>query len=248
MPKVSGGLSIDVFTMTIKVNLIVSETMSVELKLHNIKLGTSPIEEVMDSGSLAPASAADFKDIFKSSVEIQLLGSLGYTLNASGTAAADLSEIFTLIKNKQGVSLLQNPLVQIDITNDVDMHHVANTYVYVDLNDFSKLKVAVEIYKDVADMTNGVGTAIAAYIDGTDIYVDVSALGIPKLRIANVNIAKSSKTLCRTPVCSPQPTAALNTTWVKAGAICCSATSATCKLTLPSCSRLNASQSASTCI
>lgn len=190
MPKVSGGLSIDVFTMTIKVNLIVSETMSVELKLHNIKLGTSPIEEVMDSGSLAPASAADFKDIFKSSVEIQLLGSLGYTLNASGTAAADLSEIFTLIKNKQGVSLLQNPLVQIDITNDVDMHHVANTYVYVDLNDFSKLKVAVEIYKDVADMTNGVGTAIAAYIDGTDIYVDVSALGIPKLRIANVNIAK----------------------------------------------------------
>lgn len=190
MPKVSGGLSIDIFTMTIKVNLIVSETMSVELKLHNIKLGTSPIEEVVDSGSLAPAAAADFKDIFKSSVEIQLLGSLGYTLNASGTAAADLSEIFTLIQNKQGVSLLQNPLVQIDIANNVDMHHVVNTYVYLDLNDFGKLKIAIEIYKDVEDMTNGVGAAIAAYVDGKDIYVDVSALGIPKLRIANINIAK----------------------------------------------------------
>lgn len=188
MPKVSGGLSIDIFTLTIKVTLVVQETMSVELKLHNITLDTKPIEEVVDSGSMAPATAAEFKDIFKTSLEIQLLGSLGYTLNATGKPAADLSEIFTLIQNDSGMSLLQNPLVEIDVANNVDMHHVVNTYVYVDLADFNKLKIALEIYKDVDDMTNGTGAAIAAYVDGKDIYVDVSALGIPKLRIANINL------------------------------------------------------------
>ena len=193
MPTVEGGLSIDTTNWTVSLNMKFDSNMDIKLGIKNIKVGTSPSEAVPGSGSLLPENADSFTDIMDMRLLVELIGSMSYqaTQSSETNPAVDLSGILSLITNESGLPLIQNPQLQIRIGEDISMEHAINTRLYVDTADFMNIKVAIEIFKNKADaQVPGATPQIGIYLDGSDIFVDLGGLGIPKLHIANVNLGK----------------------------------------------------------
>ncbi|MEG2456793.1 MAG: hypothetical protein RSB08_03100, partial [Clostridia bacterium] len=188
-PLLGGGVVIDLRNLHIGVNLDFDNAMSIGIGIGYISLAKPDDYRKQADGKFSfIANKAEFKDLKQLKLNLDLLGELSYTgiRTSSTNPAIDLSELFKLIKIK-GKPLLENPLFQLRVGSDMGTTYVINTHAYLDLSDFNKLKVSLEVW-DTID-PNHHALMIGAYLDGQDVFLDLSSLGFPKLKIEGVNLA-----------------------------------------------------------
>ena len=195
-PPMGGGVFIDFRNLYIGVNLdfheLADDNVTPRDEMMRISLGVGFISlNTPDSyagGSFIPEiERAEYKDLTKLKIDIDLLGELTYTgiRSSAATPPVDLSSLFKLIKVK-GQPLLENPMFQLRIANNMGTTYMINTHIHLDLENFNNLKISLEVW-DTADPDN-YALMIGAYIDGYDVYLDLSSLGIPRIKLGGVNL------------------------------------------------------------
>ncbi len=195
MPLVMGSLSIELSTREIHLDLdFYEETEELDTEGNPIKevtmgIGFSLVGTKLGFGStsqLAPEDPDSYRNLLTGDILIELLGYIDFEADATSTTnlALDLSKIFSLITNDSGVALVQNPLFQVRVANDIDKTYYVDTQIYIDLSNFNNLRISFKIYTLESDYGIGI------YVDGSDIYIDLSWLGIPKLKIEDVNLGE----------------------------------------------------------
>lgn len=186
---VSTDVYLDVRNLALGVDLWLGDRETNEfyigINIGNINLAAT--EEYVANGGTFVADKDTYTDIRELKLDVDFTAEIFYEGDVDGSSGISINALIETIGALMGTDLFENPNFNIVLGEDIDAVYTLKANVHLDFANFDNMRIALEVYRT----TNANPTPemrLGLYIDGHNVYIDLSGLGLPKLSITGVNL------------------------------------------------------------
>ena len=192
---VKGGVYIDLRNLEVGLEMILGNDdhtsdedrdFYIGLRVGGIHLSAPDGFDTTANTFIKQEDRVDFVNIRKLKLDINFEAEWYYE-SSKQSGGFDISAFIDILETILKKELFPDKLVQFIVKEDeIDAVYTLALNAHIDLADFNNMKVAIEIYK--ATSTEPRDLKVGIYLDGQSLYADLSGWGLPKLKLAGLNL------------------------------------------------------------
>lgn len=192
---VKGGVYIDLRNLEVGLEMILGDDdhtsdedrdFYIGLRVGGIHLSAPDGFDTTANTFIKQEDRVDFVNIRKLKLDINFEAEWYYE-SSKQSGGFDISAFIDILETILKKELFPDKLVQFIVKEDeIDAVYTLALNAHIDLADFNNMKVAIEIYK--ATSTEPRDLKVGIYLDGQSLYADLSGWGLPKLKLAGLNL------------------------------------------------------------
>ena len=195
---VKGEIYIDLRNLEVGIKMILGEkkgqTQSqdfyIGLRIGGINLTAPDGFDMTEYTFIKKADRANFKNIKQLKLDINFESEWYYEAT-NKTDGFDISPVVDILETILKKKLFPDRLLQVLVKDDkIDAVYATAISAHIDLADFNKMKLSVEIFKSTSEEPER-ELKLGVYLDGQSVYVDMSGWGLPKIKLGGLNLGNT---------------------------------------------------------
>ena len=196
---VKGEIYIDLRNLEVGIEMILGDDNYVSeeerdfyigLRIGGINLTAPDGFDMTEYTFIKKAERADFKNIKQLKLDINFESEWYYEATKE-TEGFNISPVVDILETILKKKLFPDRLLQVLVKDDkIDAVYATAVSAHIDLADFNKMKLSVEIFKSTSEEPVR-ELKLGVYIDGQSVYVDMSGWGLPKIKLGGLNLGNT---------------------------------------------------------
>lgn len=196
---VKGEIYIDLRNLEVGIEMILGDDNYVSegerdfyigLRIGGINLTAPDGFDMTEYTFIKKADRANFKNIKQLKLDINFESEWYYEAT-SETEGFDISPVVDILETILKKKLFPDRLLQVLVKDDkIDAVYATAISAHIDLADFNKMKLSVEIFKSTSEEPER-ELKLGVYLDGQSVYVDLSGWGLPKIKLGGLNLGNT---------------------------------------------------------
>lgn len=196
---VKGEIYIDLRNLEVGIEMILGDDNYVSegerdfyigLKIGGINLTAPDGFDMTEYTFIKKAERANFKNIKQLKLDINFESEWYYEAT-NKTDGFDISPVVDILETILKKKLFPDRLLQVLVKDDkIDAVYATAISAHIDLADFNKMKLSVEIFKSTSEEPVR-ELKLGVYLDGQSVYVDLSGWGLPKIKLGGLNLGNT---------------------------------------------------------
>lgn len=160
------------------------------LRIGGINLTAPDGFDTTEYTFIKKADRASFKNIKQLKLDINFESEWYYEAT-NKTDGFDISPVVDILETILKKKLFPDRLLQVLVKDDkIDAVYATAISAHIDLADFNKMKLSVEIFKSTSEEPER-ELKLGVYLDGQSVYVDLSGWGLPKIKLGGLNLGNT---------------------------------------------------------
>lgn len=160
------------------------------LRIGGINLTAPDGFDMTEYTFIKKAERENFKNIKQLKLDINFESEWYYEAT-NKTDGFDISPVVDILETILKKKLFPDRLLQVLVKDDkIDAVYATAISAHIDLADFNKMKLSVEIFKSTSEEPVR-ELKLGVYIDGQSVYVDLSGWGLPKIKLGGLNLGNT---------------------------------------------------------
>ena len=160
------------------------------LRIGGINLTAPDGFDMTEYTFIKKAERANFKNIKQLKLDINFESEWYYEAT-NKTDGFDISPVVDILETILKKKLFPDRLLQVLVKDDkIDAVYATAISAHIDLADFNKMKLSVEIFKSTSEEPVR-ELKLGVYLDGQSVYVDLSGWGLPKIKLGGLNLGNT---------------------------------------------------------
>lgn len=196
---VKGEIYIDLRNLEVGIEMIlgdddyrteVDRDFYIGLRIGGINLTAPDGFDMTEYTFIKKADRANFKNIKQLKLDINFESEWYYEAT-NKTDGFDISPVVDILETILKKKLFPDRLLQVLVKDDkIDAVYATAISAHIDLADFNKMKLSVEIFKSTSEEPVR-ELKLGVYLDGQSVYVDLSGWGLPKIKLGGLNLGNT---------------------------------------------------------
>ena len=196
---VKGEIYIDLRNLEVGIEMIlgdddyrteVDRDFYIGLRIGGINLTAPDGFDMTEYTFIKKAERANFKNIKQLKLDINFESEWYYEAT-NKTDGFDISPVVDILETILKKKLFPDRLLQVLVKDDkIDAVYATAISAHIDLADFNKMKLSVEIFKSTSEEPER-ELKLGVYLDGQSVYVDLSGWGLPKIKLGGLNLGNT---------------------------------------------------------
>ena len=196
---VKGEIYIDLRNLEVGIEMIlgdddyrteVDRDFYIGLRIGGINLTAPDGFDMTEYTFIKKAERANFKNIKQLKLDINFESEWYYEAT-NKTEGFDISPVVDILETILKKKLFPDRLLQVLVKDDkIDAVYATAISAHIDLADFNKMKLSVEIFKSTSEEPVR-ELKLGVYLDGQSVYVDLSGWGLPKIKLGGLNLGNT---------------------------------------------------------
>lgn len=196
---VKGEIYIDLRNLEVGIEMILGDDNYVSegerdfyigLRIGGINLTAPDGFDMTEYTFIKKADRANFKNIKQLKLDINFESEWYYEAT-NKTDGFDISPVVDILETILKKKLFPDRLLQVLVKDDkIDAVYATAISAHIDLADFNKMKLSVEIFKSTSEEPER-ELKLGVYLDGQSVYVDLSGWGLPKIKLGGLNLGNT---------------------------------------------------------
>lgn len=196
---VKGEIYIDLRNLEVGIEMILGDDNYVSegerdfyigLRIGGINLTAPDGFDMAEYTFIKKADRANFKNIKQLKLDINFESEWYYEAT-NKTDGFDISPVVDILETILKKKLFPDRLLQVLVKDDkIDAVYATAISAHIDLADFNKMKLSVEIFKSTSEEPER-ELKLGVYLDGQSVYVDLSGWGLPKIKLGGLNLGNT---------------------------------------------------------
>lgn len=196
---VKGEIYIDLRNLEVGIEMILGDDNYVSegerdfyigLRIGGINLTAPDGFDMTEYTFIKKADRANFKNIKQLKLDINFESEWYYDAT-NKTEGFDISPVVDILETILKKELFPDRLLQVLVKDDkIDAVYATAISAHIDLADFNKMKLSVEIFKSTSEEPER-ELKLGVYLDGQSLYVDLSGWGLPKIKLGGLNLGNT---------------------------------------------------------
>lgn len=196
---VKGEIYIDLRNLEVGIEMILGDDNYVSegerdfyigLRIGGINLTAPDGFDMTEYTFIKKEDRANFKNIKQLKLDINFESEWYYEAT-NKTDGFDISPVVDILETILKKKLFPDRLLQVLVKDDkIDAVYATAISAHIDLADFNKMKLSVEIFKSTSEEPVR-ELKLGVYLDGQSVYVDLSGWGLPKIKLGGLNLGNT---------------------------------------------------------